>query len=356
MDSGGAQHRAKVDRHSSVGELVGLDRLGPALVEVTGDAAWLDASVELISGGKSNLTFTVASAAGELIVRRPPTGGLLPSAHDMGREARIQQALAGTEVPVPRIVLQDDGDLIGVPCYVMEKVPGHVIRGALPEGYATTPTDREAMSMVFVDTLASLHQVDYISVGLGDCGRPAGFMERQVRRWTSQWEASHTHPVPEIDELARLLAKQVPAQQRHSIVHGDYRTDNVIYDLHDPGRITAVLDWELSTLGDPLSDVALLMLYWQAPEDPEISLIPRVSHLPGFPDRNHMLERYATQSGADLSEMAFYQAFAHFKFAVITQGVAARSAAGAMGGQDFGNLDHDIHYLGHRGLSILQEH
>lgn len=334
-------------------DLVPLDRVVPALVAATGDDRWASLEVELISGGKSNLTFVLHSDAGELILRRPPTGELLPSAHDMGREARVQRGLAGTGVPVPRIVLDDEGDLIGIRCYVMEKVDGHIIRGDMPDDYAETPAERERMGHVFVDTLAALHAVDHEAVGLGDYGRPEGFMARQVRRWTGQWEASRTHEVPDIEELSRRLSDSVPTQQRATIVHGDYRLDNVVLDRRDPGQINAVLDWELSTLGDPLTDVGLLMLFWRGADDPELGLIPGVTHLPGFPDREAMLERYAAASGADLSDMAFYQAFAHFKFAVIAQGVQARATAGAMGGQDFGNLDAQILHLGRTGLDLI---
>lgn len=335
--------------------LVRLDRLGPALVDATGQDAWLDATAELISGGKSNLTFILRSEAGELILRRPPTGELLPSAHDMGREAKVQRGLADTRVPVARIVLHDDGDLIGIGCYVMEKVPGHVIRAGIPPGYATTPAEREQLAFAFVETLAALHAVDQDAVGLGNYGRPDGFMARQVRRWTGQWEASKAHAVGEIEELARRLALDVPTQARSTIVHGDYRTDNVVYDADDPGRINAVLDWELSALGDPLADVGLLMLFWRSADEGQLRLIPGITHLPGFPDRATVLERYAVTSGADLSDLGYYQAFAHFKFATIAQGVSARSRAGAMGGQEFGDLDDEIVQLGQSGLEFLKE-
>jgi aminoglycoside phosphotransferase (APT) family kinase protein len=334
-------------------DLVSLDRLGRALVAATGDSRWRDPAVELIAGGKSNLTFVLRSDAGELVLRRPPTGELLPSAHDMGREARVQQGLADTAVPVARVVLADEGDLIGIRCYVMDKVPGHVIRGELPEGFAESAEQRRTMSFTFVDTLAALHAVDQEAVGLGGYGRPEGFLARQVRRWTGQWEASRTHEVKEIDELGRRLAARLPAQQRATIVHGDFRLDNVVYDAADPGRINAVLDWELSTLGDPLTDLGLLMLFWRGGDEPRLSLIPGVTHLPGFPDREALLARYDAASGADLSDMAYYQAFAHFKFAVIAQGVSARSAAGSMGGQDFGNLDAEILQLGRSGLDLI---
>jgi aminoglycoside phosphotransferase (APT) family kinase protein len=336
--------------------LTGLDRLAPTLAEATEDDRWRSCTAELVIGGKSNLTFFLRSDAGELVLRRPPTGHLLPKAHDMVREARVQRALAATDVPVPRIVLVDAGELIGVPFYVMEKVPGHVVRGNMPDGWARTPGERRAMAFALADTLAALHRVDHEAVGLGDYGRPEGFMARQVRLWQGQWEKSRSHDVPEMEELARRLAADVPQQRRATIVHGDFRTDNVVFDAADPGRINAVLDWELSTLGDPMSDVALLMLYWREAGDPGLELVPGVTHLPGFPTRAEMLDRYAATAGADLADLTWYQAFAHFKFAVIAQGVSARSKAGTMAGQDFGDLDDLVLRLAIDGLDHLKEH
>lgn len=339
----------------NIDTLIFPERLGPALVEATGDSHWSEFSAELITGGKSNLTFTLRNAVGkELVLRRPPTGDLLPSAHDMGREVRIQKALATTSIPVPRIVLFDEGDLIGIDFYVMEKIEGHIVRDALPSGFAETVADRTRLAEVFVDTLAALHEVDYAAVGLREFGRPEGFMERQVRRWAGQWEASKTHSVSAIEELGERLAAGVPAQPRTGIVHGDYRIDNVVYNLSDPSRIDAVLDWELSTIGDSLADLGNLMLYWRAPGERQLSLIPGITHLDGFPDREEMLQRYEERSGIEVSEIGFYQAFAHYKFAIITQGVSARSKAGAMGGQDFGDLDDDVQYLGESGLAYLK--
>ncbi len=339
--------------NSEIHALIQPDRLGPALAAATGDDRWSSFEASLVSGGKSNLTFVISSAAGDLVLRRPPTGELLPSAHDMGREARVQKGLAGTDVPVAEIVLVDTGELIGVPFYAMELVPGHIIRGDLPPGYADDAEDRRAMSFAFVDVLSGLHAVDPEAVGLGDYGRPAGFLERQVRRWTGQWEASRTHDVPEVDELGRRLAAAIPTQQRSSIAHGDYRFDNVVFAPESPGRIGAVLDWELSTLGDPLADLGMLMLFWAEPGEQFPALIPGVTNLPGFPTRAEICERYAARSGADLSDLDAYVAFAHFKFAVIAQGVAVRSAAGAMGGQDFGSLDHEVRDLAVSGLELL---
>jgi aminoglycoside phosphotransferase (APT) family kinase protein len=337
-------------------DLVRLDLLGPALADATGDGRWRSLDAALIAGGKSNLTFELTSAAGELILRRPPSGELLPSAHDMGREARIQLALEGTSVPVPKIVLTEPGrDLLGVPFYVMEKVPGHVIRDELPDGYAQTPAEKLAMTDALVDVLADLHAVDADAIGLGDYGRPHGYLERQLRRWNGQWEKSKTHEVPAVDELGARLASLRPESQRASIVHGDYRLDNCLMALADPARVAAVLDWELSTLGDPLTDLGLLLFYWREPGEDKPALTPAVTRSPGFPGRAHLVERYARRTGARLDDMAFYEAFAYFKFAVIAQGIAARVAAGSMAGQDFGNLDEEVTKIAEGGLARLKE-
>lgn len=337
-------------------DLVRPDRLGPVLADATGDGRWRSLDATLIAGGKSNLTFELTSAAGALILRRPPSGELLPSAHDMGREARIQRALEATSVPVPKIVLTEPGaDLLGVPFYVMEKVPGHIIRDELPDGYAQTPAEKLALSDALVDVLADLHAVDPEAIGLGDYGRPHGYLERQLRRWNGQWEKSKTHEVAAVDELGAQLAKLQPESQRASIVHGDYRLDNCLMALADPARVAAVLDWELSTLGDPLTDLGLLLFYWREPGEDKPALTPAVTRNPGFPGRGHLVERYARRTGAQLDDMAFYEAFAYFKFAVIAQGIAARVAAGSMAGQDFGDLDQEVTKIAEDGLSRLKE-
>ena len=334
-------------------EFVRLDRLGPALAEATGTPSWATPRVSLIAGGKSNLTFALTSGVRELVFRRPPTGDLLHGAHDMVREARIQQALAATDVPTAQIVLIDDGDLLGFPFYVMEKVPGHVIRDALPPGFAEHPEQRMRLAHAFVDTLAILHAVDHHAVGLDTFGRPEGFLSRQVRRWAGRWEASRFEPVPAVEKLGARLAASVPPQKRASIVHGDYRLDNVVVHPTEPGTITAVLDWELSTLGDPMTDLALLLMFWRSADEPELSLTPGVSHLPGFPPRTELLARYAAASNLDVSDIDWYLAFAHFKFACIAQGVASRARAGAMAGQTFGDLQNEIVGLGERGMALL---
>lgn len=335
-------------------ELVNPAKLGPALAEAMSDDAWRDFSAHLIAGGKSNLTFEISSAAGELILRRPPSGKLLPSAHDMGRESRVQRALAPTDVPVPQIVLVDEsGDLLGVPCYVMHRVDGIVVRDAFPDGYLDGDHGMEQVAGALVDTQATLHLIDPASVGLDDFGKAEGFMERQVRRWSEQWERSKTHDVAAMDELGRRLSGGAPAAQRVSVIHGDYRLDNCMLDSSDPSRIAAVLDWELSALGDPLADLALTLFYWAEPGEVSPTVTPLITQTPGFPGRDFVKQRYAERTGLDLSNLAYYEAFAAFKFAGIVQGVSRRGQEGKMAGQDFGNLDAMVEMIAKAGVAKL---
>jgi aminoglycoside phosphotransferase (APT) family kinase protein len=314
--------------------------VGPYLADVLHDPRWATCDVRLISGGKSNLTYRVASDAGEVILRRPPLGHTLPTAHDMAREHRVLAALEGTTVPVPRVLHLDDADgPLGAPFYVMERVVGHVCRNALPPGYADTASERAAIGGALVDTLADLHTVEPAAVGLGDFGRPAGFMERQVRRWSQQWESSRTAELPALDALRDDLARRVPTETTAAIVHGDYRLDNTVLHATRPGTLVAVLDWEMSTLGDPLADLGALLAYWSEGGDDEVleraRIVAPLSALAGFPTRAEVVARYAERTGFDLSGIAWYRAFAYFKLAVICQGVAARAAGGAMLGSGF---------------------
>jgi aminoglycoside phosphotransferase (APT) family kinase protein len=330
-------------------------RLGPVLAAATADERWATFEARLISGGKSNLTFELRSAAGDLILRRPPVGELLPSAHDMAREARVQRALVTTPVPVASIVyVEPSAQTLETPFYVMEKVQGHVIREAMPPGYAETPEDRRKIADALVDTLVELHGIEPASVGLGDFGRPEGFLARQVRRWKGQSEAIGLRSVPELDALAAALEANLPASPPPAIVHGDFRLDNCLMDSADPGRVAAALDWELSTIGDPLADLGLLLFYWRQNGEPAIPLVPTVTSLQGFPPRSYLLACYAERTGIDVSTVPFYEAFARFKFAVIIQGVTERSARGMMAGQDFGNFDAEVVRLAAAGLDAVE--
>lgn len=336
--------------------------VGAYLAEQLDDPAWRDCSIELIAGGRSNLTFYVSSSAGDVVLRRPPLSNRLPTAHDMAREHRVIAGLASTPVPVPpALVLCEDDDVIGAPFYVMARVPGHIVRDELPPGFATTEAERRQVGEGLIDVLADLHAVDPAAVGLGDYGRPAGYLERQVRRWTKQWDATRRDDEPagdELDRLAERLRNELPDAPSGPIVHGDYRLDNVLLDPDQPGKVAAVLDWELSTLGDPLADLGIIYIYWQDANDPRLlqdsGLLPSVTRLPGFPSRREILDRYADRTGRDLGVFPWYVGFACFKLAVILAGVAARGRAGAMIGDGFVELAQRIPPLveiGHSSLS-----
>jgi aminoglycoside phosphotransferase (APT) family kinase protein len=335
--------------------------LGPYLAAELGDDSWRDCRVTLVSGGKSNLTFYVASAAGEVVMRRPPLSTVLPTAHDMRREHRVMTALGSSDVPVPRtLALCTDEGVVGAPFYVMERVHGHIVRESLPAGYADEPDQRHAIGIGFVDVLAALHEVDPASVGLGDYGRPEGYLERQVRRWTSQWEATRQPEEPdgpELDRLAQRLRGSLPAAATGPIVHGDYRLDNTLLHPDQPGRVAAVLDWELSTLGDPLADLGLLYVYWpQAADGPEREgtlAVESVTTLPGFPSRRELFDRYSSRTGRDLASLPWYVGFGAFKLAVVCAGVAARGRAGAMIGEGFVEMAQRIGPLVRLGQGAL---
>jgi aminoglycoside phosphotransferase (APT) family kinase protein len=251
--------------------------VGPLLADVLHDDRWLVCDIALVSGGKSNLTYRVACDAGEVILRRPPLGHILPTAHDMVREHRVLTALEPTTVPVPRTLYLGDADSpLGSPFYVMERVVGHICRNAMPAGYAETPEQRAAIGEALVDVLADLHTVDPAAVGLAEFGRPNGFMERQLRRWSKQWEATKVVDLPALDTLRDDLVRTLPAQPVASIVHGDYRLDNTILHPTRPGAVVAVLDWEMSTLGDPFADLGALLAFWAEEDDPDVLLAARI--------------------------------------------------------------------------------
>jgi aminoglycoside phosphotransferase (APT) family kinase protein len=309
--------------------------------------------MELVDGGRSNLTFALTTSTGPLILRRPPLGDVAPSANDVGREYRVMRALRGTAVPVPRTVaLCADTSVVGAPFSLVEKVSGRVLRdpadvAALDAGQARAVVDS------LVEHLAALHRVDVDSVGLSGLGRPDGFVARQVERWQSQRERVATRPLPAADVLYRRLRRSVPAGGPGGLVHGDYRLDNVMVDACDPSRIVAVLDWEMTTLGDPLTDLGLLLVY----REPECApVLPHGNPLEGnphVPTADEIARRYGEVSGRPLDDLGFYRALGCFKLAVVAEGIHRRYLAGLTVGAGFDSVGEAVDALLHRGLELV---
>ncbi|MDQ4085135.1 MAG: phosphotransferase family protein [Actinomycetota bacterium] len=323
-----------------------LERERPGLV-----AGELRAS--LIPGGRSNLTYDVTDGTSSWVVRRPPLGHVLATAHDMGREHRVISALVPTDVPVPRTVLLcEDPDVLGAPFYVMEKVPGTPYRRAADLERLGEQRTR-GICTEMMDTLATLHSIDPDDVGLSDFGRPEGFLERQVRRWKKQLDASRSRDLPGMDELHARLEANVPKQQSPAIVHGDYRLDNLLVDEHD--RLTAVLDWEMATLGDPLTDLALLLAYRGIATATGSGAVADAPRAPGFPTAQEMVDRYALGSDRDLSAMSFYVALAYFKLGVILEGIHYRYTQGQTVGAGFEQVGAMVGPIVEAGQRALEE-
>ncbi|MFE9444364.1 phosphotransferase family protein [Streptomyces sp. NPDC006602] len=322
-----------------------LDRERPGLVHgpLTG---------RLIEGGRSNLTYAVSDGASKWVVRRPPLGHVLATAHDMKREHRVISALQPTNVPVPRTVLMcEDDEVLGAPFYVMEFVDGTPYRTAdqlAPLG----PERTRGAVLALVDTLVELHAVDPAEVGLGEFGRPEGFLDRQLRRWGKQLDASRNRELAGIDELHAALGRQLPQSPAPAVVHGDYRLDNVL--VGDDDKIKAILDWEMSTLGDPLTDLGLLVMYSIPLGSPD-SPVSTTAEAAGHPSPAELIERYAARSGRDVSAVAWYTAFAWFKLAVILEGIHYRYTLGQTVGRGFDRIGDLVPvFIGH-GLTTLQE-
>ena len=314
-------------------------------------------SFELISGGRSNLTYLVRGGGQEWVLRRPPLGHVLPTAHDMAREHRVLSALASTDVPAPRpIALCEDPAVNDMPFYVMQYCPGVVLAQDIPPGYAPTPDDRRRISLALVDTLVRLHAVDYHAVGLDGFGRPDGYLERQVRRWSEQWQRSKTSELPEIDEVIRRLRAALPPSPAPTIVHGDYRLGNMALDPYDPGRVAAIFDWEMATLGDPLADLGYTLIYWTDADDPPpsggVGTASAFTARPGFFTRAEIAAEYARRSGRNVDAADFYQVLALYKLAVISDGIYARYLQGKTLGEGFAGMGRSAGPLVQRALSI----
>ena len=329
-------------------------------VDTAAVTAWFERAVpsaqtplqfELVSGGKSNLTFGVRDNAGHrFVLRRPPLGHVLATAHDMSREYRIITALYGKGVPVARTHgLCQDPAINGADFYVMDFVDGTVLHDGAA-GESIPMADRHALGENVIDVLATLHQLDPDSVGLGELGRKEAYLERQLKRWSKQYDDSKTHEIPEMERCRQLLAERMPTQIGTGIVHGDYRPGNFMVKGK---QVAAVLDWELCTLGDVLADVGYLLNNWAEPGDPNGEALPTSAI--GYPTRAELAARYSARTGRDLAQIHYYQAFSHWRLSAIGQGVYKRFLMGAMGDQqiDLEGYKDSIQIRAQRALELL---
>jgi aminoglycoside phosphotransferase (APT) family kinase protein len=294
--------------------------------------------VQLISGGRSNLTYRVDLDGGQIVLRRPPLGHVLPTAHDMSREYRVLSALDGTAVPVPRTLAScQDTEIIGAPFYLMQHVDGLVLR-TTQDGQILTEAQAAELSELLAQTLAAIHGVDYKAVGLETFGKPDGYLARQLARWQRQWELSTSREMPGYDDLVARLTSGLPRSAEGTLVHGDFRLDNTLVRLSTPARVEAVVDWEMSTLGDPLADLGLTLSYWADPAEAsfaDLNVGATVTALPGFATRAEFAARYGALTGRDVSSIAYYTAFGYFKLAVVLEGIHARFLQNMTVGEGF---------------------
>lgn len=347
------------DEGSILHQLVDTGSLQAYLAEhLPGPEAAAPVTVERVRGGHSNETFYVTRGTDTYVLRRPPLGPLLPTAHDVAREYRVLAALARTDVPVPGpILLCADTAILGAPFYLMERVPGVVIRSKLPPAFAAEEASRRGLGEALVDTLAALHAVDWQAVGLGDFGKPQGYLERQLRRWTGQLDASRTRPLPDLDAVTQWLLANLPESPAATIVHGDYRLDNAMFAPEPPARVLAVMDWEMATLGDPLADLGYLLSFWREAGDPDVNLDGawNITAQAGFPTRAELVARYAERTGRTMTHLNFYVALAIWKLAILLEGSYKRHLSGTTDDPFFATLDRGIPLLAGRALAVCRD-
>ena len=338
----------------------------PPLVDEQALAAFLARELpgegELVAtrhqAGHSNETFFVRRGVEEWVLRRPPRGAFLPSAHDVLREYRVLHALQNTDVRVPRTVLAcDDESVIGAPFYLMEKVEGIVIRSDLPELF--TESERGRIGDELVDAMVELHSVDPSACGLDGLAKPTGYLERQLKRWTGQLELTmpFSRPMPDLERIGRWLADERPETQQTTIVQGDYKLDNVMFAPETPARLVAILDWEMSTLGDPLADLGWMISFWREAEDGTGDLFEeatRGTEAPGMRTRAELVERYADATGRNVDALEWYVVLAIWKLAILLEGSYARHLAGMTDDPFFAQLEHGVPALAAKAMEIAR--
>jgi aminoglycoside phosphotransferase (APT) family kinase protein len=314
-------------------------------------------AVAQFPGGHSNLTYLVRFGATEIVVRRPPLGPVAPTAHDMAREFRWLSAMHRVFPLAPRpYALCDDVSVVGAVFYAMERRKGIVVRAEEPDMLANRAA-RRRLSEAMIDTLADLHAIGVAGNELSGLGKPAGFVERQVRGWTERWHRSKTMPLAEMDALAHWLREHLPGDPHTpAVVHGDWKLDNVMLDRNDPGRIVAVFDWEMSALGDPLVDLGIVLTYWFPTAPPEQrDALTTVTDRPGYFTRDDIIDRYAARSGRDLSTIRYYEIFAVFKIAVVIQQIFYRFVQGQTTDARFANFGARVEYLAHHATELAEQ-
>jgi aminoglycoside phosphotransferase (APT) family kinase protein len=338
------------------GEDLDLARLEPYLREHFPDLGG-ELIVRQFPSGHSNLTYSISLGEKEMVLRRPPFGSKVKSAHDMGREYHVLSKLHPA-YPTPRPLLYcTDESILGTPFYVMERVRGVIIRRNLPQGLELAPETARKLSESFIDNLAALHRLDYAALGLAELGKPQGYLERQVRGWIERWYGAKTHELPEAEPLAAWLREHLPAHSAGTLIHNDYKFDNMVLDPADITRVKAVLDWEMCTLGDPLTDLGTALAYWIDPGDPPDMQMVRwgPTIVPGMLSRAELAARYAEKTGRDLSNIVFYYVFAMFKVAVIIQQIYYRYFHGLTKDERFASLGEVAKTLMKVGLGATQQ-
>jgi aminoglycoside phosphotransferase (APT) family kinase protein len=328
------------------GEELDLARLQPFLLEHFGHST--PVSVEQFPSGHSNLTYLLRLGSRKLVLRRPPFGTKVRTAHDMAREYRVLSKLHIAYPAAPKALLYcDDLSILNAPFYLMEPIRGMIVRRDLPPGVPFPPETARKLSEAFLDNLARLHRLDYAAIGLADLGKPQGYLERQVKGWIERYHNSKTHDLPEVERISTWLTARMPVSHETALIHNDYKYDNLVLDPDDPTKIVGVLDWEMCTLGDPLTDLGTALAYWADPQDTEelqeIRSAPTTHS--GTLKRAQLVERYTAVTGRDPGDMTFYLTFARFKVAVIIQQIYYRYAKGLTQDERFAALPARIHTL-----------
>jgi aminoglycoside phosphotransferase (APT) family kinase protein len=329
------------------GEEIDVARLEPFLrAHFPGETDAL--VVRQFPSGHSNLTYSLRIGLREMVLRRPPFGSKVKTAHDMGREYRVLSKLHDHYAPAPRVLLFcDDLSVLGAPFYLMEPIHGVILRRDVPAGLDFPPEVVQRVSESFLDNLALLHSLDYNAVGLADLGKPQGYLERQVRGWIERYYGSKTHDIPEVETISTWIQENMPASSAAALIHNDYKYDNVVLDPSDLTRIIGVLDWEMCTIGDPLTDLGSALAYWVDASDPPEILETRwgPTTCSGSLTRRELVQRYSQKTGRDVSEMAFYLVFARFKIAVIVQQIYYRYHQGLTRDGRFATMPERIKHL-----------